>query len=402
MAFTYLPIATIDKSSSTTDTVYPTLDPVEGPPTPDTVGPTSANQQATQLDYRTETLRDRVNKAITTLTEMTSELLQRGGSSVGSYMKGDLDMKDPSQTTGNKIINLADGTASSDAVNKGQLDGLSAAITATELTLANAVLRDGSVAMTGNLDLGGFRIKNCSDPVVNTDIATKGYVDTQAALVTGTYLRLDGTNSMAGNLNMGGYAVVNCGLPAAPTDAVTVEYMNTQLSGLGAAPVGSIAFWPGDSQSAPSGWLFCDGFSVSKTTFAGLFSVIGYTFGGSGDIFNLPDLRGRVVCGMDDFGGAGVPAGVLTNHPNLNQVGGTDGSESHALSTAEIPSHNHTYSDTYLSTIASGGTLQGPALGSGSGYYAAVQDNLVTAAAGGGQAHNNIQPTMAMSVIIKV
>lgn len=44
---------------------------------------------------------------------------------------------------------------------------------------------------------------------------------------------------------------------------------------------------------APSGWLFCDGSAVSRVTYAGLFAVIGITYGcGDGlTTFNLPNLN---------------------------------------------------------------------------------------------------------------
>ena len=48
---------------------------------------------------------------------------------------------------------------------------------------------------------------------------------------------------------------------------------------------------------APSGWLAADGASVSTATYAALFAAIGYTYGGSGGSFNLPDLRGYFVRG---------------------------------------------------------------------------------------------------------
>lgn len=45
--------------------------------------------------------------------------------------------------------------------------------------------------------------------------------------------------------------------------------------------------------TAPAGTLECDGSSVSRTTYAALFAVIGTTFGGSGNSFNLPDYTPR-------------------------------------------------------------------------------------------------------------
>lgn len=58
--------------------------------------------------------------------------------------------------------------------------------------------------------------------------------------------------------------------------------------------------------AAPTGWLICDGAAISRTTYAGLFSAIGTTYGaGNGTTtFNVPDLRGEFVRGFD--GGRGV------------------------------------------------------------------------------------------------
>jgi microcystin-dependent protein len=60
-------------------------------------------------------------------------------------------------------------------------------------------------------------------------------------------------------------------------------------------PVGVVKSYAGTS--APSGYLFCDGSAVSRTTYAALFGIIGTTYGaGNGTTtFNLPDLRQRFV-----------------------------------------------------------------------------------------------------------
>lgn len=51
--------------------------------------------------------------------------------------------------------------------------------------------------------------------------------------------------------------------------------------------------------SAPSGWLSCDGSAVSRSTYARLFSAISTTYGaGNGSTtFNIPDLRGIFIRG---------------------------------------------------------------------------------------------------------
>jgi len=60
--------------------------------------------------------------------------------------------------------------------------------------------------------------------------------------------------------------------------------------------------------SVPSGYLECNGQSVSRTTFAALFAIIGTQYGSaSGSTFNVPDLRGEFIRGFDN--GRGVDSG---------------------------------------------------------------------------------------------
>lgn len=73
----------------------------------------------------------------------------------------------------------------------------------------------------------------------------------------------------------------------------------------GSTPAGTVFFYT--SSSTPSGYLTCNGASVSTSTYASLFSAIGYTYGGSGGSFNVPDLRGEFIRGWDD--GRGVDSG---------------------------------------------------------------------------------------------
>lgn len=65
------------------------------------------------------------------------------------------------------------------------------------------------------------------------------------------------------------------------------------------APVGSIVAMA--TRVVPTGYLECNGNTVSRTNYADLFSKIGTTFGtGDGSTtFNLPDLRGEFIRGFD-------------------------------------------------------------------------------------------------------
>lgn len=61
-------------------------------------------------------------------------------------------------------------------------------------------------------------------------------------------------------------------------------------------PAGFMMMYAGGT--VPTGWLLCDGSSYTTAGKAGLYAVIGYTYGGSGPDFNVPDLRGRAGAGL--------------------------------------------------------------------------------------------------------
>lgn len=226
------------------------------------------------------------------------------------------------------------------------------------------------------------------------------------------------------------------------------------------SPTGMVVSFAGST--APTGWLLCYGQNVSRTTYADLFAVISTTYG-SGDgstTFTLPDLRGRVVAGQDDMGGSsanrltGLSGGI-----DGDVLGGTGGDESHALTEAQLASHDHsvdppstasgTESADHTHTVSGNtgtvsawhthtynrGSNNGRASGGG-----AVQNNdfsgpssntsnpsanhthsfsdvstgrsaahthttniaaFNSATAGSGSAHNNVQPTIILNYIIK-
>jgi microcystin-dependent protein len=93
--------------------------------------------------------------------------------------------------------------------------------------------------------------------------------------------------------------------------------------------------------TAPAGWLFCDGSSVGTSTYPNLFSAIGYSYGGSGASFTLPDLRGRVIAGRDIDNGSGYSGRLSTMSNQGSVIAAAGGSETHTLGTAEMPTHGH-------------------------------------------------------------
>ena len=67
-------------------------------------------------------------------------------------------------------------------------------------------------------------------------------------------------------------------------------------------PVGTVSYLAHNNN--PAGYLRCDGAAVSRITYSALFSEIGIIYGaGNGSTtFNLPDLRGSFIRGIDNTG----------------------------------------------------------------------------------------------------
>lgn len=147
--------------------------------------------------------------------------------------------------------------------------------------------------------------------------------------------------------------------------------------------------------TAPLGgqWAICNGASVSRTTYAALFQVLGTSYGSSNvNSFNLPDLRGDVVR-------------CYGNAP-YNTMGATGGAENFTLGTQHIPPHNHSLAGGgYLSQTA--GLVNNKSLvdgGDGQAYnnqYNATSI-VVTGSAGGGQPFSIANSYTVLQYIIKV
>ena len=122
----------------------------------------------------------------------------------------------------------------------------------------------------------------------------------------------------------------------------------------------------------PSGYLACDGASLSTTTYSALFSVIGYTYGGSSSIFNAPDFRGMFLRGKGTNGIDSTYASS-TNYGFIQSDG--------------IKAHTHDILFGYLPTASGGG---------GQNAYNSTSPNYNNPGTGSGRAtgltSNNANP----------
>lgn len=178
------------------------------------------------------------------------------------------------------------------------------------------------------------------------------------------------------------------------------------------------------------GWLKCDGRSLDKTAYNLLFQVIGYTFGGSGSTFNLPNPQGRVmgtVGTVTDYDSrtrtyeAGDSVGELDHQltigempaHNHNKATGSPGDNTTGDGTTSVngghthtitdPGHHHSYTSPADATISGSGLVHYSANSTGAqtgNSYTGITVNTAgdhthtISSNGGNQYHNNVQPTL--------
>ena len=213
-------------------------------------------------------------------------------------------------------------------------------------------LGSGDGVVVGTTKAQELTLKTLTSPKINENVALTA---------TSTELNiLDGATLSTAELNY-----VDGVTSAIQTQLNTI--VNTTIPAV--IPVATIIMYGGTS--APTGWLLCDG--QSTTGYAALAAVVGA---------NVPDLRGRAPIGYGTSADAGITARTT--------IGAKTGTETHTLTTAQMPVHNHT------SLI----------LGSGSGstgipVTASANTNTTTGDAGSGQAHPNMQPSTVVNFIIK-
>lgn len=234
---------------------------------------------------------------------------------------------------------------------------------------------------------------------------------------------------------------------------ITVLADDNVSGGTTVIPVGTITVFSGST--APDGYMVANGASLSRTDYPELFKVIGTTYGNADAThFNLPNLSGRTVVGVNgadnDFKTVGQTGGAKSVTLTVNQMPSHTHTFTGQSSTTsdESNSHYHTFTGTtdqssvvgsfstlitsdgilasgifskgtFKATMASPGT--GTSLGvvtysfnskhthtfSGTTVSTTTHTHTVTptgtnASTGGGAAHNNMQPYIAMNYIIKV
>lgn len=144
---------------------------------------------------------------------------------------------------------------------------------------------------------------------------------------------------------------------------------------------------------APRGWAFCDGQILPINQNQSLYSLLGTTYGGDGRTsFALPDLRGR------------TPIHVGSSNGTHHQLGSKSGEETHTLSAAEMPQHTHVFQGSTSDGTAAAPVSNVLAKSPNPFYHEPANLKPMHAGtitnAGGGQAHDNMQPYLALNFCI--
>jgi microcystin-dependent protein len=279
--------------------------------------------------------------------------------------------------------------------------------------LNQTLMKDGGNTATSNIPMGGFRHSNLGDalslqqaltvkqamngaanyvPTVggtaNAITLTTGWTASTYAIGQTFIFFPTSTNSGATTINVDGIGVKNVyngGSPLTGGEFISgkvasVTYDGTQFQADYTSPtilsVGMISAWP--TATIPSGWLECDGSTISRSTYAALYAVITTTYGaGDGSTtFNLPNykdyfLRGFDAAGTDAASRTDRGDGTTGANVGTKQAGATE-SHTHTGTTDNDGSHSHTAtpsngagSDNIYVFGGSGGNVGIPDSGSG-------------------------------------
>lgn len=146
------------------------------------------------------------------------------------------------------------------------IPGLVAPASATYVPISSTFVWESNTNIAANMDFGAAIMRNLSP---NSTYALTLQPPTLTSNYTITLPYIGSTNSVV-TMDTSG--------------TMSTQNINTLM------PTGAVIMFP--SASAPSGYLNCDGTSYSTASYPALFSYLGYTYGGSGSNFNVPNFQG--------------------------------------------------------------------------------------------------------------
>lgn len=186
----------------------------------------------------------------------------------------------------------------------------------------------------------------------------------------------------------------------------------------GGVPTGSVTSYLGTT--APTGWLLLNGDTLGSASSGAtqasadnedLFTLLWNNFADSEAAVStgrgasaaadwsanktivIPDATGRTIFGKESSSTRITSAETGVDGSVMGDSGGT---EAHALSSSEMPSHSHSF------THYNDGGISGAVVVGGSGDTSSGSGTTVTSSAGGNATHTNLPPALILSWIVKV
>ena len=269
-------------------------------------------------------------------------------------------LQNKTDTTDNIYLNSSGATTFGGAVdiNSGAIDGTTVGAASASTGGFTNVTATNIQATSGQT----LSLKEDSGTAVIT-VPTDGSIELLPASTTSVTLGKNSTNAIVPSTGHGqdrhtgesvelNAKVTGVGYRSGSTSSSTAKSVGAMYAGI----TGEIKMFGG--QYEPEGWVFCDGSAYdggSSTAYKNLYDVITTTYGNGGggsNMFNVPDMRGRVPAGMDDMdsaqglaangsgsaGDGGGDAARLTT----GTLGATGGDESATIAEANLPTHTHT------------------------------------------------------------
>jgi hypothetical protein len=173
---------------------------------------------------------------------------------------------------------------------------------------------DGSIVVSAS---NGVSVGSLSAGHVSEDLLGSNFTLDVGERITLTdtisVTTIQGTNSdpliIEGKVNLGGLTYTypttrsndgylqTDGVGNLVWDTLKAEATYFVANSAGSLPIGTITATV--SNTIGSKWLLCDGSSYDTSVYADLFAEIGYTYGGSGSNFNVPDYANSILYGDD-------------------------------------------------------------------------------------------------------
>jgi len=254
------------------------------------------------------------------------------------------------------------------------------AIMGTQLTLTNLTAEPGDTYIaTSKVSSGGepgadgvIGVNACTNTAAAFDVPAVGAtvdvtVDEGLWVVIGQIVWIEGA----------GEAGVAASFRVSDVVGNVLTLTNEALPVANTAAIPPGVMWDYDGDTAPTGWLVCDGTIYNIVDYPDLAAVCGTKHGGDGVLtFGVPDCRDRVALGASA----------------TKALGATGGAETHTLTEAELAVHSHGQA-----------TTQGCSTTGGGGYYFDTAGGTILGgtSTGGDGAHNNMKPYIAVNKIIK-